>query len=1779
MFDRPDFRCDRAVIGDDLCRVGGGVGEAVTRRGPVIPARRHRGRAGALEGVHAEGRAGFDLDELSRVEALAEVGLDATVREATEVVRRHAVGERLRQVDVGERGRIEVVAEHFAQRVDLIEIVVSIVLVRRHAEVLRHRVGEVVEFLGIARQEFALEELVADGILVPRIGRLQATIVFLVVLKRVAVVVAGAIAVFPRADGGAVRERRRVHLVRTEHHIELPAIADAVLVEVGVVRLERVVLPEVLDVDFLLVADAERLEVADDEVLVERRERLGVHRVRTGHCRERVEAEHRIDLRMDVGDLLGRDRRDTVLRASFGRQLDTATTADVLDGLAVLDHRILVHGVELEALGRVADERNLRTLGEDVLVGGRTFRRVADGDDGRIGDREGHHVAVSRFVGIREVRVEVGIERLPAVGHAVVVGILLVLVGTERILVGVAETVVIGVGSERSLLLAFLDAEELRFAAVRNLVLVGVAVFDVDCDGRIGHHLVGDRDVRRRVDRDRIGADVVGVAPRLPIVAHTVVVQIGVGAQVVIARRNAAQGDIGRRQIVVVADGRGVGNAHARSGGAGEVGVLKRFDHNQVREVGRTGRTEVADGRGDIAVAGRDHRMTVDVGDVHLELAPLAPHRVIVGLVVLRVEERDTPEVVGVVVEDRRTVRRDAAARVEVRRDRVDRGARRETRAARQHRDAGIVDHLGHVRRGPDLEAVGLHRLVVVDEAEGRTRRVDRLGVDRFAERRDGALRAEGVDEAGDDEVRGRTVRHRDDLLDVVADADQLAVEVLQAKLLGVLDEPLPVKVGLGDRQDVGFRDVRTVIEDHRARRNRAHLDRLAFDLVLAVDLLAADGHLDRLLRDRIRRGFTALGARVGVGDGFDLRARDHARGILDLNDEFRRLVPADHHVLEHAIGLTLGELTVAVEVDERLNRVDALADAALGRFADPDGLRPVLADAIGPVDAEDTAVERLAAAGDHQTEVDGVLARAVVNLTDQRTGRAVGRRVVDLAIVAVGIRDHRRELLPLNRRIDDFDVRIVEQRLKVLFVRTGTNSVGLILRIRPTIVLVGGHLRLGEDAAARNDAARVEEAMELRLAEEAAEHARAGLDLVRGALDHEGRVDTRRGAGVGADHEAGAGDVLHAMIGDADADCRGRIAEDLEVAVEEAVDEVGRVAAAPGERTALGEVGPAILVLVVVRIVDAERAVVDVVLLLPPVFHEVMVGRNLAEVLVRAQVGRNVRNVRRTGEEVIHDLLVIAGAREQRVEEREAVHHAVRRRAEGEDVFRVVRETVLIGVVVRTILADAEEVFPPVGQVVAVFVDGRSEALIDGSVGLHAAHQVDDISLRGGHERTVVGDHRIPVERSARVEVVAIVRAGVFFPPVGQAVRIDILSGVFPRIGSGAVPVFRADLREGSTHRHEVARTDEVGADLVGVEPFDRLVLLAQHLAETIVRPEPEVAVYIVDEAAIGRGGVREDELVDALHFRRRVKAAELFAVEERINHAAVHNRQPRNGVLNPRNVSVLRAVAAELIATVDGRVRFHLQPPADGDRLGVAEGAVVATLELGEVRIKSARIEIGVFIFVVVLRRAQNLLLETGGHIGRVERIGSAGERLEVVVQNEFRRQRQLAVIVVARAATLPNLVYGGAVFPDIVERIALPVVAENFRARPRAVPAAHFVDVALEVFAVVGERFEVLVASDEVGIKRDRRFRLRTRAEEECARLEHVAGNREVVGAGNRLQARGDAVGGRKRGVSRVVDDAVDIEYQPLAVVGKGDMVPLVRLQQRTSYTLAADGRVAA
>ena len=71
--------------------------------------------------------------------------------------------------------------------------------------------------------------------------------------------------------------------VRAEHHVEFPAVEHAVAVVVRVVGHEREVGPVAVGVDVRLGAEAKRLEVADEEVLVERRERLGVHRVLNGH--------------------------------------------------------------------------------------------------------------------------------------------------------------------------------------------------------------------------------------------------------------------------------------------------------------------------------------------------------------------------------------------------------------------------------------------------------------------------------------------------------------------------------------------------------------------------------------------------------------------------------------------------------------------------------------------------------------------------------------------------------------------------------------------------------------------------------------------------------------------------------------------------------------------------------------------------------------------------------------------------------------------------------------------------------------------------------------------------------------------------------------------------------------------------------------------------------------------------------------------------------------------------------------------------------------------------------------------------------------------------------------------------------------------------------------------------------------------------------------------------------------------------------------------------------
>ena len=339
-----------------------------------------------------------------------------------------------------------------------------------------------------------------------------------------------------------------------------------------------------------------------------------------------------------------------------------------------------------------------------------------------------------------------------------------------------------------------------------------------------------------------------------------------------------------------------------------------------------------------------------------------------------------------------------------------------------------------------------------------------------------------------------------------------------------------------------------------------------------------------------------------------------------------------------------------------------------------------------------------------------------------------------------------------------------------------------------------------------------------------------------------------------------------------------------MHVVVHVTVDEVGDVVAAPERRAALREVRPAVLVRVKLRIVDAGVDERVLVLLLPPVFHEVVVGRDLAEVLVRVEVAMDLAlrvdrhvaryrvRLRRTRQEVVDHQLVLARTRLRRVEEREAVVDAVRGRTERKQVFGVVGEAVVVGIVLCAVLRDAPEVLPPVGDVVAVDVSGRGVGRIERAVRLQAAGEVYEVGLVGRHLDAKVVDRRIPVQRNLGIEVRAVVLAGILLPPVGKSVAGRVALRLLPGFGRRAVvPHLRTGLRVRTAERQQVGRADEAAADVVAVHVEDRLVGVAAQVEEPVQGEKLDVAVNPVVGARIRHRVVREHELVDAVRHRRQ--------------------------------------------------------------------------------------------------------------------------------------------------------------------------------------------------------------------------------------------------------------------------------------------------------------------
>ena len=178
------------------------------------------------------------------------------------------------------------------------------------------------------------------------------------------------------------------------------------------------------------------------------------------------------------------------------------------------------------------------------------------------------------------------------------------------------------------------------------------------------------------------------------------------------------------------------------------------------------------------------------------------------------------------------------------------------------------------------------------------------------------------------------------------------------------------------------------------------------------------------------------------------------------------------------------------------------------------------------------------------------------------------------------------------------------------------------------------------------------------------------------------------------SDNDRLPGDVLDVAlrICEPDADRRLRVVLERHVVREILRDQVGEQHAVPCCRAILAPVVPAIAIHILVRVVDVRVYVGEREAVFPPAFHEIMVCDNLAVVLIRLDVATAVvERLGRTEIVVRHTLVGLRRIGVQRADELPAVRNAIRIRAEADEVFRVVRKPVLVGVVVGALSGDAK--------------------------------------------------------------------------------------------------------------------------------------------------------------------------------------------------------------------------------------------------------------------------------------------------------------------------------------------------------------------------------------------------------------------------------------------------------------------------------------------------------
>ena len=1510
------------------------------------------------------------------------------------------------------------------------------------------------------------------------------------------------------ADGELERRRR---VAAGEVHVELPAVGQAVRIAVVVAGTQREFRPRAVQIHRLFVGDAERLEVADHEVLVERRERLGVDAVsrdrfggsgilfsalalrggrgldgrRLGIGRRRIESKEVVHAAVDDDDFPDLNRPDPV-GDIIGRRTAHRQRA------VVVERRVVAAGGLVLLLAAVRDH--------DVAAV--NLALVVHGDrDMEVGDDVRHHVLRAGHVTVRNKRVDTREDSLPAVGHAVAVRIPLLGIGSVDfrfiiVLQAVTIAVIVRAG-DRDRSVGCLEIIQ-AFQRIGHAVLVEIGILDVNHRhgrlDRLGLHL----HARRRVDVRGVHIDLVGIAPGFVAVAHAVVVAVDERDEIDLAGLEATQHRVGRRQIGAVAEEREVCQTRTGMRRAGEVRRVIRLDEDVRGRVARSG-TVVAHHRRRRAVAGQ---LAVRARDTRREVAPVAPVRVgrLVDRRELGVQEPHAPAVAAAVREDRRAVG-GREVDIQIGRERV--GA---VQPRRQELRAGIVDD--RPRIVAHLQTKGGHRLVLARPDERRRGLDDGGALDRRdrpggaaggVERVDERHQLLGADRAGVGNGQAlKGIGHARDICGRDIDARRRRVQCTPVEAVDAVAHHITLV------QIAATACGECLGENRGVRCERTVVDGLAYNAVGAA-------RRTRLLRRALATGRRTAGRtlqRVAVAhERRHVHARQDRRGVGQLDDGLGRVEPAHVHALGHAEGLAGGVDAIAVQIVERGDRVRSAAHVSRAGLAEVE-IQTVVGEfrpGRGVLEAQHGARQRVGAVGAGQPvfgerpEVEIVRAGLQIDRADALAQQA------DVALVAdrdaVGLV----ELAPDEggRRLQHHAVRAVGVvQLHVLVVGQRVEASGAAgddvfqadeLHHVFRIAVDGRELdveRLGVDVARRQRA--VDDAV--------APLADVARELLRfAALDRERRVGAFGSAlRVGLDDDRRLAHLLAAVVGERQAQRRNRHVLDFGVA-DDMRDAVGRDRRGEAAVAQLLPVGPAVAVRVVVRIVDARIRVAPGIARLPPVFHEVMVADDFAEIpvrLVRAALA----------EVVAHEALRLVGDRRERVETDGPAVGAgapAERRALGDEVFLVVRQAVVIRVVVRAHLADALQHLPPVGQAVAVHVRGLRVGRIDAARDQAVGQRVG-VCLR----RRVAGVAR-PL-RDARAVRIAV---------KGRAVRRDrpdVLRAL-------AVPAFREALRERRAERNEVARAGELVAD-VGVVDAVQAVAELEELVQRVV------LLQLERREAVGIHRVRERERAEAVERGRRVARVVLAPVHA-VQHRAAHARQVGDRVLNPRH-DVRRGV--DLVGR-DRRVRQDVVPPADLDEVA----------HLRVVRIAHEREH--------VRREARRDLLD-------VLRLGRAGQRREVVVLDQLGIKRVLGVVVVARRA-LPTLGDDPvAQRLHVADRVALPVVGRDLVERARAVPDAHFVDAALEEMA--RERLP-------------RRAGRRARLERRRARAAAEGGRRRVGAVGvvreaarvlRILHLAVDAVGRDHRRRQRAHLHGVFIEPERLAVERQREVHPRVRRERR-------------